>query len=77
MVWVDNGNRVFWFTKDGKFYGSLDIEPWVEKRSMEVEVFMYDDGGFVFATTDAPRYFPSSLKLLARKKITITEGEGM
>lgn len=81
-VWVDNGNRAFWFTKDGKLYGSLDpaldlIELWAEKRSMEVEVFMYDDGQFVFAKTDAPKYFPPSVKLLARKKITITEGEGM
>lgn len=57
------------------------IEPWTEKRSMEVEVFMYDrpieKPMDTFVTTldhhsDHPWY-----KLLARKKITITEGEGM
>ena len=57
------------------------IEPWVEKRSAEAEVFMYDRLSNMpvppFVTTidhhtDYPRY-----KLIARKKITITEGEGV
>ena len=53
------------------------IEPWVEKRTEEVEVFMYEGRGQVFETTIPPHGVDKDLALLARKKITITEGEGI
>ncbi len=84
-VWYEDSGLSFWALKDGSesFHrAGMDlIEPWVEKRSAEAEVFMYDRpcdvpfSPFIITIdhhTDYPRY-----KLLARKKITITEGEGM
>ena len=84
-VWYEDSNLSSWVLKDGsELYRRAEkdlIEPWVEKRSAEAEVFMYDRLSNMpvppFVTTidhhtDYPRY-----KLIARKKITITEGEGV
>ncbi len=53
------------------------IEPWVEKRTEEVEVFMYENGGKPIITTAGWLHKDKCYKLLARKKIAITEGEGL
>ena len=86
LVWSDYCDGVFRLGPDGLLHAGVPddmdlIEPWTEKRSMEVEVFMYDRptekpmGTFV-TTLDLHSDHPRC-KLLARKKITITEGEGI
>ncbi len=81
-VWYEDSNLSSWVLKDGsELYRRAEkdlIEPWVEKRSAEAEVFMYEcPQGDIFITQSSPGNFSSRHKMLARKKITITEGEGM
>lgn len=78
LAWLDYLGQALWFDKDGKRGGVDDlIEPWVEKRAAEEWVYMYDRGSEVFIDLAEPKHFSLNVKLIARKKITMTEGEGM
>ena len=80
-VWYEDSNLSSWVLKDGsELYRRAEkdlIEPWVEKRSAEAEVFMYDKCGKSVVTTAGWLHRDISYRLLARKKIAITEGEGV
>ena len=85
IAW-NNGGRSWYYTEQGKFrdtveaHNELDlIEPWEEPRVFEDEIIIVD-GGYGNIT----RWLGSdwgAIKdlgtVIARKKITITEGEGM
>lgn len=79
-AWVDSLDEPRWFYKDGTYHGGLNpafdlIEPWVEKRTDSFMIYMHDVGGKILTTV--ADMSGDGCKLLARKKITITEGEGM
>lgn len=83
VVWVEGRDATIGLNINGAGYEySLDlIEPWVERRTMEAEVLMYLDGPYLLVSMvdPPPRPYPrpQSIKILARKKIMIVEGEGM
>ena len=72
-------------TSEGVKTFESSYSPWKEKRDFEDEVLIVDEGeygtGFYFRRNDlgdcTDGEVESQYKIIARKKITITEGEGV
>lgn len=50
-----------------------DLPEWTEPRGIEVTVYLYDEDGELFASFNKLEY----TKFIAKRAITIKEGEGM
>lgn len=80
----DLWGEVFWYGTSGNCYKqSHDLQliaPWKEKRVEEIELIMIRHTNGTTATITSNEYSEllyTGNQILARKKITITEGEGM
>lgn len=93
VVWLESRNDTFGHNHEGlcraqryMTHGEKDlITPWKEERVFEDEVLIADEGeygvGFYFRSRDLGDCTDTELdreyNIIARKKITITEGEGV